>query len=221
LLFQPSANRNLPGILEINNERIEYLNRTGNVLSGLRRGTQGSAIAEIHASDSFVVDVSIAESVPYNEAQIRNDFVSDGSSLLIGPLDYIPTKSDRDFYRVVNAQGEYLSIPSNYGCCDEIEVFVAGKRLRKQSISIYNEVLGATSPDADVLLEAEFSVDGISSNVRLTTAVPVGVRITIIKRTGNIWYEKGVSSASKGITFLDNDTPYVRFINGKSSELPE
>ena len=221
LLYQPTANKNLAGIVEINNERIEYLQKNGNTLSGLRRGSQGSAIAELHSLDSFVVDVGIEETVPYNEEQFRNDFISDGSSLLIGSLNYVPVKSDRDFYRTVNAQGEYISIPENYGGCDEVEVFVAGRRLRKQSISIYNEDLGSTSPEADDILEAEFSVDGTSPHIRLTSAVPAGVRITVIKRIGRIWYERGASTASKGTTFLKNDTPYVRFINEKSSELPE
>jgi len=221
LLYQPVANRNLFGTVVINNERIEYLYKNGNVLSGLRRGAQGSAIAEIHEVDSYVIDVSISETVPYNEEQVRNNFVSDGSSLMIGPLDYIPAKNDRDFYRIRNELGEYISIPVNYGPCDEVEVFVGGRRLRKNEISVYDEDLGSVSPQSDKNLEAEFSVDGVLPQIRLTSAVPAGTRITIIKRTGRIWYERGESSASKGTTFLENNTLYVRFINEKSSELPE
>ena len=220
-LYEPIAGRNLSGMIIINNERIEYLHKNGNILSGLRRGAQGSAIAELHELDSYVIDVSISENVPYNEEQLRNNFISDGSSLMIGPLDYVPAKNDRDLYRIRNSAGEYISIPVNYGSCDEIEVFVGGRRLRKNEISVYNEDLGSTSPDADTILEAEFSVDGILPQIRLTSVVPAGTKITVIKRTGRIWYERGESSASAGLTFLENNTPYVRFINEKSSELPE
>lgn len=220
-LYSPTANRNLPGIVIIDNERIEYLTKIGNRLTGLRRGALGTAIAEAHAADSYVIDVSANETIPYNEEQFRNDFVSDGSSLLIGPLDYVPNKSDRNFFRNVNGQGDHVSIPENHGASDDIEVFVAGRRLKKDSVSIYDENLGGYSPDADVLTEAEFSVDGTSSNVRLTNAVPAGTRITIIKRIGRIWYERSSTAASKGITLLKNDTPFVRFLNEKSSELPE
>jgi hypothetical protein len=220
-LYQPAADRNLPGIVIINDERIEYLAKTGNLLSGLRRGALGTAIAEVHDIDSYIIDVSASETVPYNEEQFRNDFVSDGSSLLIGPLDYVPSKSSRQFFRSVNTQGEYVSIPENYGACDDIEVFVAGRRLRKDSASVYDEDLGGTSPDADITIEAEFSVDGTSSSIRLTNAVAAGTRITIIKRIGRIWYERADATASRGKTFLENDTPFVRFINEKSSELPE
>jgi hypothetical protein len=90
-LASPIANRNLPGVVLINNERIEYLQKTGNVLSQLRRGVQGTSIAELHPVDSYVVDVGLPETIPYKENQDRIDFVSDGSSLMIGPLDYIPT----------------------------------------------------------------------------------------------------------------------------------
>ena len=220
-VYEPVASRNLAGTIIINNERIEYLYKNGNILSGLRRGAQGSAIAEIHEIDSYVIDISASENVPYNEEQLRNDFVSDGSSLIIGPLDYVPLKSDREFYRIRNELGEYISIPNSYGPCDEIEVFVGGRRLRKNDVAVYNEDLGSTSPESDVNLESEFSVDGALPQIRLTSAVPAGTRITIIKRTGRIWYERGESSASKGLTFLENNTPYVRFINEKSSELPE
>jgi hypothetical protein len=59
LLADPITSRNVPGIIEINGERIEYLVKTGNVLSQLRRGTYGTSIAELHQTGSNIVDVSI------------------------------------------------------------------------------------------------------------------------------------------------------------------
>jgi len=214
-LFIPVPSRNLPGVVIINNERIEYFVKNGNTLGQLRRGSLGTAIAELHIIGSYVVDSSSSETVPYNEEQQRSDFVSDGSSLLIGPLDFIPAKSTVDFYRAVDG------IPVDYGQCDELEVFVGGRRLRKKSVSAYNEVLGASSPSADVILEAEFSVDGTSPNIRLTTPVSAGQRITVIKRVGKTWYNRGVNTATTGNTFLGNDTPMIKFIKEKSTELPE
>jgi len=223
-LFTPIPSRNIPGVVVINNERIEYFKKTGNVLSQLRRGSFGTAIAEIHAKDSFVVDSSITETVPYSEEQQRSDFVSDGSSLLIGPLDFVPTRSNANFYRitdVVNGSLVYESIPLAYGRCDDIEVFVGGKRLRKNSMSVYNELLGASSPLADTEIEAEFSVDGVSPYIRLTAPSTAGARITIIKRVGKTWYNQGATTASLGLSFADNTTPMITFIKEKSTQLPE
>jgi hypothetical protein len=223
-LFTPVPSRNIPGVVIVNSERIEYFKKTGNVLSQLRRGSFGTSIAEVYSAGSFVVDSSSSETVPYAEEQQRSDFVSDGSSLLIGPLDFVPARSGANFYRVtdvVNGAVVYESIPLAYGRCDDIEVFVGGKRLRKNSMLVYNEMLGASSPLADTEVEAEFSVDGVSPYIRLTTASTAGSRITVIKRVGKTWYNQGTTTASLGIHFTDNTTPMITFIKEKSTRLPE
>ncbi len=213
-LAEPIKSRNVSGTVYINGERIQYLVKQGNVLSQLRRGVQGTAIAEKHNAESFVVDVGFKESIPYKEQQNRVELVSDGTSILIGPIEFVPKKVSRNIWF-------RESIPEEFGPCDEIEVFVAGRRLRKNPITVYDEPLGSTSPQADKILEAEFSVDGETPFIRLTDHVPAGVRITIIKRTGNIWYSAGENTASSGVTLLENDTPIARFIAQKSSLLPE
>jgi hypothetical protein len=214
VLSAPTPARNIPGVVYINGERIEFLSVNGNVLSQLRRGVQGTAIAELHSAGSNVIDIGIQETLPYNETQDRLDFVSDGSTQLIGPLDFVPTKSTRtSWYRT--------SIPTEYGPCDTIEVFVAGTRLRKDPIAVYDELLGASSPAADRQLEAEFAVDGTSNAIYLTKVVPAGTRISVIRKTGKVWYEPGVGAASAGKTLLANNTAIAEFIAKRTTKLPE
>jgi hypothetical protein len=213
-LAEPIRTRNIPGIVYVNGERIEYMTKTGNVLSQLRRGSYGTAIKETHSAGSSVVDVSPTESLPYTETQDREDFVSDGSSLLIGPLSYIPVKGTR-------ASWTYKTIPTTNGPCDQVEIFVGGRRLRKDPISVYTEELGASSPEADTVLEAEFSVDGNTAYIRLTSAIPAGTRISIISRTGRIWYERGETTATSGKSLLENATPIAEFIAQRTTKLPE
>ena len=214
LLGNPIPSRNIPGVVFINNERIEYLKKENNVLSQLRRGSLGTGIAEVHEIDSYVIDVGASETVPYAESQEKTDFISDGSSQLIGPLGYVPQQSTRsDWTRI--------DIPVEYGPCDEVEIFVAGRRLRKNSLRVYNESLGSNSPESDILVQAEFSVDGQTQFIRLTETVPAGVLISIIRKNGRIWQERGVGTAVVGKTFLQNNTPIINFIAKKSSELPE
>ena len=213
-LSQPIPSRRIPGVVIINNERIDYFEKNGNTLSQLRRGCFGTGIATVHPKDSFVVNAGVTETIPYVENQEKFNFVSDGSTLLIGPLDFTPTQSTRsNWYK--------QSIPSDYGPCDEIEVFVSGRRLRKNPIDVYVESNGVSSPSADELLEAEFSVSGTTPYLRLTEALPAGTRITIIRKLGRIWYERSNFAASKGITLLSNNTPIAEFIAVKPSELPE
>lgn len=227
-LFIPDINRRIPGSVIINNERIEYFTKQGNILGQLRRGSKGSAIAEVHNQGSFIIDVSDAEAIPYKETQEKADFVSDGSSLIIGPLPFVPSKSSRSIFRQTSTETidgvtsiNYLSIPEIYGACDEIEVFVGGRRLIKSSIDLYDETLGDSSPNSDVTIEPEFTVDGISASIRLTIPVPAGTRISIIKRFGTTWYNRGSTTATSGLTFLDNTTPIIKFISEKQSQLPE
>jgi len=213
-LFEPVAGKNIPGIIEIDGEKIEYMNKNGNVLSNLRRGTQGTAIKTLNPVGSYVVDLSTDQTIPYKDTQSRTDFVSDGSSQLIGPLPFVPKLSTvSDWY-----EG---TIPAIYGRCDSIEVFVGGKRLRKTYIDQYNETKGSTSPAGDEKVEAEFSVDGSSAYIRLTNVPPAGTRISIIKQQGQVWYDRGQNTATSGVTLLKNSTPISQFIAANTSKLPE
>jgi hypothetical protein len=213
-LTEPIESRNIPGIVSINGERIEYMRKNGNVLSQLRRGSFGTPIGTVYEIGSAIADIGIQETIPYNESQERTDFVSDGSTLLVGLLDYVPLKSTRaNWYR--------SSIPSTYGPCDQIEVFVGGKRLRKDPLQVYSESRGSASPAADIQLEAEFSVDGSTGYIRLTNPAAAGTRISVIKRTGKLWYARGDTTASSGITLLKNNTAITNFIAEKTTKLPE
>ena len=214
LVEEPIPSRNIPGVIYIQNERIEYMAKSGNTLSQLRRGSQGTSIKELYPVGTYIANVGPGETIPYNENQGREDFISDGSTLLIGPLSFVPDIGTRSsWYR--------SSIPSDHGPCDQIEIFAGGRRLRKDPLLVYDEMLGSNSPDADKQLEAEFSVDGTTAFVRLTSAIPAGTRISIITRTGRIWYDRAETTASKGITLLENTGSIAKFIAQKTTKLPE
>ena len=231
-LFEPSIERNVPGVVIINSERIEYFKKEGNTLSQLRRGSLGTAIPEVHLEGSLVTDSSPTESIPYTDKQEKWHFVSDGSGLIFGPLDFVPIKSDRDFYRIIEnvdtieanqtvSRTFYPSVPLEYGPCDQIEVFAGGRRLRKDSVSIYDESNGSDSPSADKLVEAEFSVDGETPYVRITDPLPAGTRVTVVRRVGRTWYDRGQTTASTGVTLSKNSNPIVAHIFQKTTIIPE
>ncbi len=212
-LADPIRSRNIPGAIYIQGERIEYFTKVGNVLGQLRRGTQGTSIKELYVAHTPVSDVGYNERLPYNETQDRYDFFSDGSTLLVGPLNFVPAQGSRSSWQRV-------TIPSTYSACDEIEIFAAGQRLKKDPYTVFNPELASNSPAGDEIVEADFSVDGISNYVRLTTALPAGTRITIVKRTGKTWYDRGDNTASAGLTLLNNSTAIAKFISQKNSDLP-
>jgi hypothetical protein len=93
VLSLPNPSRNLPGIIEINGERIEYFGLEGNVLTQLRRGTLGTGCPAIHRTKSYVIDIGPSETIPYNDQHIIETFVGDGSNKEFA-LNYSPKKDD-------------------------------------------------------------------------------------------------------------------------------
>lgn len=204
------------GIVTINGEKIQYLSKDGNVLKNLRRGYLGTSIPSVHNIGSIVIDTGFEEQVPYSDKQTKEDFVSDGSSLIIGPLGFTPRKTEASHWDI-----DDKTIPDGYGRCDSIEVFVGGTRLRKDLVSLHNPTVGANSPEGDVVQEAQFSVDGTTNYIRLTESVPAGVRITVVRRTGNTWYNIGDGNPSDGQSLSNATTAIARFLQNSSTKLPE
>ena len=52
----PNPQANLPGVLMINSERIEFFKKDGNTLSQLTRGTLGTGVATSHEAGSDVLN---------------------------------------------------------------------------------------------------------------------------------------------------------------------
>ena len=65
--------------------------------------------------------------------------------------------------------------------------FVGNIRLKKKPYKVHNVTESPISPAGDVQLDAEFSVDGESKEIRLTNKLAFGTRVTVIKRTGTDW----------------------------------
>ena len=71
------------------------------------------------------------------------------------------------------------------------KLFVGNTRLKKKPYKVHHE-LQSSNPllnptNFDQLLDAEFTVDGTSSTIKLTNPVDIGVRVTVVKRTGTDW----------------------------------
>ena len=81
-LSEPSKGQNLPGILFINGERIEYFVKDGNTLKQLRRGTLGTGVKVVHTLGSKVFDQNISKTVPYQDMTQSESFNGDGTCLL-------------------------------------------------------------------------------------------------------------------------------------------
>lgn len=163
-LDDPIPGSNLPGIIEINGERIEYFVKDGHSLKQLRRGTLGTGIPNAHVSGSVVQSIGASETIPYKDEYVIEKSISDGVSNQI-LLPYAPNK-------------------------DDVEVFVGGFRLKKNQYKLYSNLNYPYSPEGDITLDPEFTITG-SGILQLTTIPVQGTRIVVVKKYGKLWNDLG------------------------------
>jgi hypothetical protein len=202
VLDEPNANKNLPGIIEINGERIEYFAKVGNILSQLHRGTLGTGMPVYHSKQTLVQCLGASETIPYNDEFVVKTHVSDGVSNTI-ELPYIPEIND-------------------------IEVFVGGYRLKKLDYVVFQEINGypyspqthisATDPvgttkEGDTKFAAEFSITG-KAELRLLVVPSMGVKVSIIKRQGKLWNDMGKRLAK-------SNNPVANFLKETGTNWPD
>lgn len=187
-LTEPNVSLGRPGVLFIDGERIEYFLLFADRVGQLRRGTLGTGVKNNYESGTEVFDQSAFQTVPYKDETITEIFTSDGSTENI-TLSWVPQS------------------------VNEFEVFVAGRRLRKNSIRSYDAALGMDSPEADVILPAEFSVSGTSTICTLLVAPPVNTKIIVVRRIGKLW------NNSTPLSQTENDI--ARFLRAKEVSLPQ
>jgi hypothetical protein len=187
-LTEPNVSLGRPGVLFIDGERIEYFLLFADRVGQLRRGTLGTGVKNNYESGTEVFDQSAFQTVPYKDETITEIFTSDGST-------------------------ENITLSWEPQSVNEFEVFVAGRRLRKNSIRSYNATLGMDSPEADVILPAEFSVSGTSTICTLLVAPSVNTKIIVVRRIGKLW------NPDTALSQAENDI--ARFLRAKEVSLPQ
>jgi hypothetical protein len=191
ILDEPNKALNLPGIIFINGERIEYFVKEDNVIRQIRRGTLGTGVNTFVKAGATVSNQGSIETIPYKDKTIIQEFEGDGTAT--------------DFT---------LNFSAQYGV-NQFEVFVGGKRLRKTTLEKFNYLLDQTSPAADETLPAEFSVHGTDDNIlRLLNAPIDGQQIKVVRKVGTQWREEGVA-------LKESKTAISSFLRASTTKLPE
>ena len=185
-IMVPDIARNLPGIIWIDGERIEYFGISGNFLIQVRRGTLGTGIKTIHAAGSVAYGQGSSENISYNDTIKTHTTAADGSTQIV-------------------------DITFDVANVNEVEVFVGGRRLRKNAISVFNPALDQDSPAGDETVPAEFIVE--NGVITLASVPATGVEIKVVKKVGNIWTEPGKDLANSEKTI-------AKFLRGATIELP-
>ena len=188
-LSEPSKGQNLPGILFINGERIEYFVKDGNTLKQLRRGTLGTGVKDVHTLGSKVFDQNISKTVPYQDMTQSESFNGDGTA-------------------------STFTLGFDVGGLNEIEVFVAGRRLRKTPIQSFVPTKALDSPEGDITVPREFEFNRSANAITLAEVPGVNSRVTVVKKTGQLWKITGEKLG-------DTENSIARFLRAGTSALPE
>ena len=187
----PVAGSRQPAVIFIDRERIEYFVRNGDTISQFRRGTLGTGVKAVYPADTKVFNASGVNSMPYRDETKSTVFTADGTTATY-ELDFEPNNTN------------------------EFEVFVAGKRLRKNAISSYtfDDVNGPTaqdSPEGDTTLAPEFSLNG--STLQLLNTPIQNTKVIVVRKQGQIWTDPGTALA-------DSESSIAKFLRASTVDLP-
>jgi hypothetical protein len=188
-LSVPNKGQNLPGVIFIEGERIEYFVKEENTLRQLRRGTLGTGVKDTYATDTKVFDQNISKTVPYKDRTLVYNTTADGLTAT-------------------------FEIGYPVASINEIEVFVAGVRLRKTPLDVFDPTVALDSSEGDTTVAADFTFDADTNEITLLDAPAKDTRVTVVKKVGQSW-------TNEGTTLGDTENGIARFLRAATSELPE
>ena len=193
----PNRAIGLPGVVYIDKERIEYFAVDGNILRQIRRGTLGTGIKESYPVNTKVIGQGIEENIPYKDEIHSTKFIGDSSTKQF-LLDWTPTS------------------------VNEFDVYFLGTKLRKDSITTFDPTVDQDSPEADVTIAPEFTMETIQwgSETRVAIILADYIRapadggiVEVVRKTGRVWTEPGK-------TIADSENQICKFITDKTISLP-
>jgi hypothetical protein len=202
---KPNRRKNIPGVLFIEGERIEYFEIKGNTLLQLRRGTLGTSIKEVYDTGTRLFGQGIGETVKYRDQALTRKEIANGNT----------TQFDLGFD--ISALLENYTLftgRSNVEPVDFVEVFVGGRKLRKKSIQQFDATKNQDSPEADITLDPEFEIDLSNNTVVVSQAPASGIKVEIVRKVGKIWNDPGKSLAA-------SQNEISKFLRGATIELPK
>ena len=167
-LSEPNKGQNLPGVIFIDGERIEYFVKEENTLRQLRRGTLGTGVKDTYAISTKVFDQNISKTVPYKDQTLAYNATADGVTSVF-EVSYPVTS------------------------INEIEVFTAGVRMRKTALDVFNPATALDSPQGDTIVAADFTFDANTNAITLLTTPEKDTRVTVVKKIGQSWSTNGTS----------------------------
>ena len=205
VLPNADSKSNSPGIIFIAGERIEYLEKNGNILSRIKRATMGTGAKEHYMIGTWVFDQGKQQTIPYQESVVIESTVTTVSTSSVT----IELDTDKFVFR------------NGISLHDQVEVYYGGRLLEKPTKAgvdvLIHDAASYYNPINMTVKAPEFTITGsiTSAILTITTATLASVEIKIVQRTGKIW------STFSGKPMFEQFTPQAAFINKKEAISPD
>lgn len=203
-LMTPDPNRNKPGVIIVDGERIEFFEKSNNVLKQLRRSTLGTGPAKYSQVGTTIIDQSIQQSVPYKDITNIQTIKTTNTNTYI-----ISTETS-------TSTGHGIILDFNINAVDQITVYYGGRQLRKSSL-VFHDLVVSYNPTSTSLKTSppEFTVNTSTQELvlNISETISTGTDITIIQKKGYVW--TGTES------LLTSNVPQAEFLRKKPAALPD
>ena len=214
-LLQPNPGLNIPGVVIIDGERIEYGARDGNQLSQLRRSTLGTGPARFSDEGTKVIDVSLRQKIATVDYSLVQHIASSNTTTYI-----INTSSNNSVFTINTTSnvGDGITLSAGVNAVDQVEVYFGGRRLRKTPLAVHDKNLAYyDSVDTVVIQPPEFSITTSTQEIILNIAdeISTGTRITIVKKVGKLW------TGTEATSLLSSTATQAGFLRARPAELPD
>ena len=238
-LIEPNLTDNIWGAVTIDAERIMYRYRdtTANTISGLLRGTAGTAIAE-HANGATVYNIGLGNLLDgdYQDYVVSDSVLGDGTTTTFTAADVnLTTESNTLQYDALQvfvggtAQAEHF-----IGDGSTNQFALTGAVILTTPVVTINGVMQASgytinytptavtlvfnvAPASEaVIVVSTYTLNSVApASITFVTAPPAGAEVLMLVQRGRSWYQPGVGTASDGNPLQITQTAAARFLRGQ------
>ena len=188
VLTQPNTVDNIPGVIFINGERIEFFEATNRVLSRLSRSTMGTGPAFYLEPGTKVVDQGTHQLFSNPETTyVQNTFTNTLTNIFVINKTH-STVTYPNSTSTVQSDGIVLSTSTIMNPIDQIEVYYGGNLLRKDPAFRHNTTVAYDSVPSDNIIGTVNAVED------LTTAFAIPGNAYIVESTNQVWLYTGSRS---------------------------
>ena len=183
VLTPPLKSKKIPGVILINNERVEFQNIEGNTLKQLRRSTLGTGINKYLPIGTKLIDQSPEQNIPYFDSYLKQTVLTTSTTATyhIQALDFLSTVSVAGDQMLSN--GIILSTTATVNPVDQIDVYYGGRKLRKSGTYMHDMSISFDSPEANII--------GFTATTELLPTTDLINTAYVVTSTNEVWVYTG------------------------------